>query len=230
MLARVKPVDANPAAATLLATREVRTVRDLRGLDGLVIPGGESTAIAKIATRFGRAAAGADDDMFGGLRRWIAEERKPVWGTCAGLIFLADHITEGAKVGGQPVIGGLDIDVSRNFFGKQVHSFEAETDAPPSSHPSPSARDGEGGNMNDAPYPGIFIRAPAVLRVGDGVKTLATVATNKSKTGSVAVAVEKGHLLGTAFHPELVDDDLRWHEYFVRKCEAARQVQQQAGP
>jgi 5'-phosphate synthase pdxT subunit len=230
----------------------VRTVQQLEGLDGLVLPGGESTAMAKIATRFGAAASGGTDDMLGALRRWVADDaRRPVWGTCAGLIFLADRIVDGAKIGGQSVIGGLDVGVSRNFFGKQISSFEAYINAPPTGSASDAAAasssntadedmkddedededdgggdDGGGDDDDDGEggeYLGIFIRAPAVLEVGKNVTVLATVSTDKAESGSVAVAVEQDHLLATAFHPELTED-LRWHKYFVDKCRLAKKT------
>ena len=208
--------------------REVRTVQQLAGLDGLVLPGGESTAIAKIATRFGSAASGGEDDMLGALRRWVADDaRRPVWGTCAGLIFLADRIVDGAKIGGQSVIGGLDVGVSRNFFGKQISSFEAYIRAPPSTNAAASSPKSmltteEGGeDVDEEEYLGVFIRAPAVLDTGKNVNVLATIPSDKVESGSVAVAVEQDHLLATAFHPELTED-LRWHKYFVEKCLQAK--------
>ena len=171
-----------------VVAREVRTPQQLEGLDGLVLPGGESTAMAKIATRFGQAKEGNDDDMLGALRRWVADESHgPIWGTCAGLIFLADRIVEGAKIGGQALIGGLDVGVSRNFFGKQVHSFEAYIKAPPTESTN-SEEEGE-------EYLGVFIRAPAVLDVGENVTILASVPTDKAESGSDAVAVEQGDIL-----------------------------------
>ena len=193
---------------------EIRLVNDLQNIDGLVIPGGESTAIAKIATRFGTATKGGEFDMFGALREWIKTEQKPVWGTCAGLIFMAKTIVDGAKIGGQPLIGGLDVDVSRNYFGKQIKSFEAEIQPPPGSVSSGS--NGESTSSGgDELYTGIFIRAPAIMRTGKAVKTLSTIVSESGE--EVVVAVEQGHLLATAFHPELTDDT-RWHDYFVRKC------------
>ena len=210
-----------------VAVCEIRNASELLGLDGLVIPGGESTAIAKIATRFGAAS---DDGLFARLQDWIATEQKPIWGTCAGLIFLANKIVGGEKTGGQPLIGGLDVEVSRNYFGKQIKSFEAEIEPPPtlstlSCHDDDDDDDNVGQELDTAAsttYTGVFIRAPAILATGAGVRTLSSVVSTSGAT--VAVAVEQGHLLATAFHPELTED-ARWHEYFVRKC---RTVQQKA--
>ena len=241
-----------------VTTREVRTAGDLDGLDGLVIPGGESTAIAKIAS---------SSNFFTGLKNWMKSCERPVWGTCAGLIFMANTITDGEKKvsvvkcscsaalffllgsisfffvsnyltlfqfslssffflslslshtqshtrvflqGGQPLIGGLNVDVSRNYFGKQVKSFEAEIAGPPL-----RSKNFKKNSEQPTTYTGIFIRAPAIIRVGEGVTTLATVENDVGK--EVVVAVEEGNLLATAFHPELTEDT-RWHEYFVDKC------------
>jgi len=183
---------------------EVRTPGDLEGLDGIVIPGGESTAFAIIGRRV---------KMFEALRQW-RDAKKPIWGTCAGLIVLSDKV-EGQKKGGQVLVGGLDVTVARNFFGAQVDSFEMGVAAPPLS-------------PKDAPlYPGIFIRAPAILRTGPSVKVLAAVDRESRPSGqesdrkrqrlagtSTVVAVQQGTILGTAFHPELTDDT-RWHQYFL---------------
>ena len=226
--ARAPLIDHGGLSGIRVTAREVRTAKELEGLDGIILPGGESTAMAKIATRFGSAQAGSEDDMLGALRRWAKEDHRPVWGTCAGLIFLADRIVEGAKVGGQAVIGGLDVGVSRNFFGKQISSFEAYIKGPPS---APEAEKNVSGQNNaeeqNLPhgndYLGVFIRAPAVLDVGSNVNVLATVPTEKNERGSVVVAVEQGNMLATAFHPELTDD-LRWHRYFVQKCLNAKRA------
>ena len=199
------------SSSSSIETREVRTIQDFDNLIGLVIPGGESTAIAKIATRFGTAKKGGQDDMFGALRKWIQIEQRPVWGTCAGLIFMAENIIDGAKIGGQPLIGGLNVDVSRNYFGKQIKSFEAEIQPPPLKKVKGEEEEDE----EEDTYTGIFIRAPAILRVGKDVVTLASVMSESGE--EVAVAVEQGQLLATAFHPELTEDT-RWHEYFVKKC------------
>ena len=113
--------------------------------------------------------------------------------------------------GGQPLIGGLNVDVSRNYFGKQVKSFEAEIAGPPPLRSKHLEKNSE----QPTSYTGVFIRAPAILRVGMDVTTLATVENDEGE--EVVVAVEEGLLLATAFHPELTEDT-RWHEYFVDKC------------
>ncbi|KAI8477024.1 MAG: class I glutamine amidotransferase-like protein [Monoraphidium minutum] len=171
---------------------EVRTKDELEGLSGLVIPGGESTTMAHIAERWG---------LIPELRAFAARGR-PIWGTCAGMIFLAER-AEGQKKGGQALLGGLDVCVSRNFFGAQVHSFEAQLPAPP----EVLARGGP------ETFRAVFIRAPAVVDAGPGVQVLAecpvTGAAAEGGRSSVAVAVRQGPLLATAFHPELTSD-LRW--------------------
>lgn len=168
---------------------EVRLAQELDGLDGLIIPGGESTSMGLVAERWGLVEP---------LRRWV-RGGKPTWGTCAGMILLAENAT-GQKLGGQALIGGLDVTVNRNYFGRQVDSFEANLDVPA---------------LGDAPFHAVFIRAPAITEVAEGIETLATVASLGDETESVIAAVRKGPILATAFHPELTDD-LRWHRYFVK--------------
>ena len=165
---------------------EVRKPEALAALDGLIIPGGESTSMGLIAQRWGLVEP---------LRQWVGSGR-PTWGTCAGMILLADRAV-GQKKGGQPLIGGLDVTVNRNYFGRQVDSFETLLEAP---------------QLGEEPYPAIFIRAPAIVDIGACVEPLATIA---GKTGeAIHVAVRQGTILATAFHPELTND-LRWHEFFV---------------
>ncbi len=168
---------------------EVRLARELDDLDGLIIPGGESTSMGLVAERWGLVEP---------LRRWV-HGGKPTWGTCAGMILLAERAT-GQKLGGQALIGGLDVTVNRNYFGRQVDSFEAELDVPA---------------LGDRPFHAVFIRAPAITSVAEDVETLSTVATLHDDDNSVIAAVRKGPILATAFHPELTDD-LRWHRYFVQ--------------
>ncbi|MYH60580.1 MAG: pyridoxal 5'-phosphate synthase glutaminase subunit PdxT [Caldilineaceae bacterium SB0675_bin_29] len=168
---------------------EVRLAQELDGLDGLIIPGGESTSMGLVAERWGLVEP---------LRRWV-RGGKPTWGTCAGMILLAENAT-GQKLGGQALIGGLNVTVNRNYFGRQVDSFEANLDVPA---------------LGDAPFHAVFIRAPAITEVAEGIETLATVASLGDETESVIAAVRKGPILATAFHPELTDD-LRWHRYFVK--------------
>lgn len=133
-------------------------------VDGLVVPGGESTAMSNLAKTFG---------LFPALRQFA--KTKPVLGTCAGLIMLADKV-EGA-ISGQEFIGGLDVEVSRNAYGGQTHSFEAEVD------------------FGDAKERVAFIRAPRILAVGSA----SVIATLNGEP----VAVQQGHLIGASFHPEI---------------------------
>lgn len=165
---------------------EVRKPEQLAGLDGLIIPGGESTSMGLIAERWGLVEP---------LRQWVHGGR-PTWGTCAGMILLAERAT-GQKRGGQTLLGGLDVTVHRNYFGRQVDSFETELPVP---------------ILGDMPYPAIFIRAPAIADVGPSVEVLARVTASNGET--VSVAVRQGPLLATAFHPELTED-ARWHELFL---------------
>jgi 5'-phosphate synthase pdxT subunit len=165
----------------------VRRPRELDDVSGLVIPGGESTVMDKLSRAFGlrepliaRIAAGM-----------------PVYGTCAGLIMLADRVTD--SIDGQQTLGGLDVTVRRNAFGNQNDSFETDLDIP---------------ELGAAPVHAVFIRAPAVTELGDQVTALAVL-----EDGQV-VAVEQGNLLGTSFHPE-VTDELRFHRRFLDRVRAA---------
>ena len=157
---------------------EVRSLADLDSVDGLVVPGGESTVIGKLAARYGLLAP---------LRARIADGL-PVLGTCAGMIFLAREV-EGPP---QDLLGVLDVRVRRNAFGRQVASFEAEVDVK---------------GVDGGPVSGAFIRAPWVAEAGPEVEVLAEV------DGKV-VAVRQGHLLATAFHPELTGE-VRLHRWLV---------------
>lgn len=174
--------------------REIRLPGQLQDLNGLIIPGGESTTMGKLAVAFG---------LLEPLRSFT--RKRPVWGTCAGLILLAERAAK-QKKGGQPLIGGLDITVDRNYFGRQVDSFEVDLDMP-------VLADVARPEDPDGPFHAIFIRAPAVIETGPEVAIIARLPEN----GPV-VAVRQGHLLGAAFHPEL-SDDLRFHRYFVSMIE-----------
>ncbi|RYL90899.1 pyridoxal 5'-phosphate synthase glutaminase subunit PdxT [Sporolactobacillus sp. THM7-4] len=158
----------------------VKNVQDLDGLDGLVMPGGESTTMRRLMDKYG---------LFDSVKSFAQE--KPVFGTCAGLILMAKKI-EGRK---GPHMGLLDIDVKRNAFGPQVDSFEADLDIK---------------HVGDH-FEGVFIRAPYIEKVGEGVEVLA------DYEGKI-VACREGHFLSCAFHPELTDD-LRMHRYFVDMVE-----------
>ena len=168
---------------------EVRKPKQLEGLDGLVIPGGESTAMGLIAERWGLVEP---------LRAWV-HSGHPTWGTCAGMIMLAERAS-GQKEGGQTLLGGLDVTVNRNHFGRQLQSFETQLNVP---------------ILGDEPVHAVFIRAPGIVSVGDGVEILARF--GESEADRVIVAVRQGPILATAFHPELTDD-LRWHQIFVEMC------------
>jgi 5'-phosphate synthase pdxT subunit len=161
----------------------VRRPAELEACDGLVIPGGESTTMAKLARIF---------DLLEPLRKRVASGM-PVLGTCAGMILLADRMVDGAV--GQETIGGLDITVRRNAFGRQVDSFEGDLDF-----------DG----LAD-PVHAVFIRAPWVEAVGPDVEVLARVGGGEA-VGRI-VAVRQGPLMATSFHPE-VGEDLRIHRLF----------------
>jgi 5'-phosphate synthase pdxT subunit len=162
----------------------VRRPEELDRCDGLVLPGGESTTMYKLARTF---------DLFEPLVKRI-RGGMPTFGTCAGMIMLADRIEDG--IVGQETLGGLDITVRRNAFGRQVHSFEGHI-----------AFDGF-----DDPVHAVFIRAPWVESVGPGVEVLATVPAGEA-AGRI-VAVRQGNLMATSFHPEVGSDD-RIHRYFV---------------
>ena len=164
---------------------EIRKPAQLDGIDGLIIPGGESTTMGLIAERW---------QMVQPLREWVHSGR-PAWGTCAGMILLADRAS-GQKQGGQPLIGGLDVTVNRNYFGRQNESFEADLEV---------------ASLGSEPCHAIFIRAPAIVQTGPDVMVLAQV---WGRDEAVAVAVRQGMILATAFHPELTAD-LRWHQLFV---------------
>lgn len=166
----------------------VKRQSELESVDALILPGGESTTIAKLARIFG---------IFEPIRQRI-KEGLPTYGSCAGLILLADRILDGAP--GQETFGGLDITARRNAFGRQVDSFEGELIFK------------EIGEIN-----GVFIRAPWVEEVGAGVEVLA-------ETHGHPVAVRQGKILATSFHPELNSDlnselnqDFLVHRYFIEK-------------
>jgi 5'-phosphate synthase pdxT subunit len=162
-----------------IAAREVRHPQELADLDGLVVPGGESTTVARLISEFA---------LLEPLRE-RAQNGFPLWGTCAGMIVLAQRVSELAW----PTLDALAIAVRRNAFGRQVDSFETDLAVPA---------------LGQQPFHAVFIRAPIVEEVGDGVEVLATLDNGK------AVAVRQANALATAFHPELTEDD-RFHRYFV---------------
>jgi len=161
-------------------TQEVRLPEDLGGLDGLIIPGGESTTIGRLMLTY---------DLFEPVRK-LALEGMPIWGTCAGLILLAEAASDLPF----ETLGLMRIRVRRNAFGRQVDSFEADIPVPA---------------LGEPPFPAVFIRAPVIESVGEGVEVLARL------PGDIPVAVRQDNLLATAFHPELTRD-LRFHAYFLR--------------
>ncbi|MDI9634770.1 pyridoxal 5'-phosphate synthase glutaminase subunit PdxT [Kamptonema cortianum] len=157
--------------------KEVRSAEDLAQVERLVIPGGESTTVGLLLSRYG----------LGEAIQARAAEGMPIWGTCMGMILMAKEV-EGRN---QYTLDLLDITVLRNAFGAQVHSFEDQVAV----------------CGLQEPVTGVFIRAPIVTRVGEGVQTLATY-------NGHTVAVRKGRLIGTSFHPELTEDS-RLHSWFL---------------
>ena len=160
-------------------SRSVRRPEELVGLDGIVLPGGESSTIDRLSRRFG-----VREPLVDALRAGL-----PAYGSCAGMIMLADAIVDGLP--DQQTFGGLDVTVRRNAFGRQVDSFETDLEL----------------TGIDGPVHAVFIRAPWLERVGSGVEVLATAAGHP-------VAVRQGPLLATSFHPEATADT-RVHALFV---------------
>ena len=169
-------------------TTPVRLTRHLTSLDGLIIPGGESTSISKLML---------DCDLMDKIRN-MAKNNLPIMGTCAGMILLAKKIP---NFDTEP-IGVMGITARRNAFGRQKDSFETDISIPV---------------LGEKPFPGIFIRAPLIERVNDGVEILARLADD------TIVAARQGKLVAAAFHPELTDD-LRFHRYFLDIVTGDRQV------
>jgi len=157
----------------------VRVTHELDGLGGLIIPGGESTTIGKLMVEYGFPRA---------LQRLI-KSGLPILGTCSGMILLADRI-RGYE---QTLLRAMDMEVSRNAFGRQVDSFEVDLQVPV---------------LGSPPFHAVFIRAPRIESVGKGVEVLATLPNGN------AVAARQGNLIALAFHPELTDDT-RFHQFFL---------------
>lgn len=174
---------------------EVRLPEQLEGLDGLIIPGGESTTFGKLAAHY---------DLIEPLRQF--GKRKVIWGTCAGAIFLSKDAMRS-----QPLLELMDITVERNAFGRQVESFEIDLDVPALEEIHPEGK----------PFHAIFIRAPLIKSVGGDARSL-----GKLEDGRI-VAAQQGHLLATAFHPELTQDD-RFHRYFLKLIEDTQAEDQSA--
>lgn|SRR4051812_21969871 len=173
-------------AAADAAAGPVRRPEELAGLDGLVVPGGESTTISKLAVLFG-----VMEPLRAAIRAGL-----PVYGSCAGLIMLADKILDPRS--GQETFGGIDMIVRRNAFGRQNESFEASVEV---------------AGVEGGPVDGVFIRAPWVESVGAQAQVLA-------EYGGHIVAVRQGNVMATSFHPELTGDH-RVHELFVAAVRAA---------
>ena len=171
-----------------VGTVEVRLPQDLDELDGLIIPGGESTTIGKMAKKYG---------LMGPLEEFARE--RAIWGTCAGMIFMAKDI--GLD---QPLLGIMDIVVERNAFGRQLESFVTDLQVPALNEGAAS------------PFLAVFIRAPRLVNADEvaGVSILARL------DDGTAVAAEQGHWLVTSFHPELTGDP-RFHSYFIKMVKAA---------
>lgn len=168
----------------------VKTIEDLASCEGLIIPGGESTTIAKLARHF---------QLFEPIAEKI-KEGLPVYGSCAGMILLADKVLD--AMSGQETFGGLDVTVRRNAFGRQVDSFESEI---------------EFASSRPFRFNAVFIRAPWVEEVGAQVEVLASIEGHP-------VAVRSGNIFATSFHPELTSDT-RVHRFFIEEVVAIRQDQ-----
>lgn len=170
----------------------VRLPRDMVDLDALILPGGESTTMRRLI------------DLYGLREPILAMSRRgaPMLGTCAGMILLASHLSDAED----PVLGLLDVSVERNAYGRQLDSFETDLDVPA---------------LGDEPLHAVFIRAPAVCNVGDGVEVLA-----RDDAGR-PIAVRQGRVLATAFHPELTDDR-RLHKLLVEMIDAPSNVMPEA--
>jgi len=178
---------------------QVRTPDGLRGLDGLIIPGGESTTFCRLMQDF---------NLYEPLRAFT-RTGLPVWGTCAGLIVLAQRVSDLEF----PTLEALDITARRNAYGRQVDSFEADVSI--SALPEASR-----------PFHAVFIRAPVVDDTGAGVEVLASLPEGSGPAAGSPIAVRQGPLLATSFHPELTDDD-RFHGYFL---ELVRQQGRRSSP
>lgn len=163
-------------------TVEARLPEHLEAIDGLIIPGGESTTIGKLAVAY---------QLIEPLR--LFGEQRPIWGTCAGAIFLSRDVRRQ-----QPLLELMDIQVARNAFGRQVDSFEIDLEVPVLEQVQPGG----------GPYHAVFIRAPLIESAANSVQILA-----KLEDGRI-VAARQGHLLATSFHPELTEDD-RFHRFFM---------------
>lgn len=170
--------------------RQVRLPLQLEGLDGLIIPGGESTTIGKLAETYG---------LIEPIRQF--SQTRAVWGTCAGAIFLS---TDARRR--QPLLGLMDITVERSAFGHQVESFEADIEV-------------SGIEDAERSFRAVFIRAPLIVRAGAEVSVMASIAGGNGDIEPRIVAARQGRLLATSFHPELTSD-ARIHHYFLGMADA----------
>ena len=169
-----------------VTAREVRLPKDLKGLDALIIPGGESTTLRHLFDLY---------DLTGPITELVSAGL-PAWGTCAGMIMMASELEDHRP---QP-LGLMDMTVSRNAYGRQVDSFQTELEFP---------------NLGEEPFHAVFIRAPAATRIGPDIEVLGTL------PDGAPVALREGHMLVTAFHPELTKDT-RFHQYFLSLIQPAR--------
>ena len=160
--------------------KEVRLPEELDEIDGLIVPGGESTTIVQLIDIY---------EMREKLRERVLDDQMPTWGTCAGMIVMAGELTDHRPT----PLSLMDTVVSRNAFGRQVNSFESDLEV---------------SGMDGPPYRAVFIRAPVFVSVGEAVEVIASLDDGRP------VAVKQGHMLATAFHPELTDD-ARMHKLFV---------------
>jgi len=177
-----------------VVARPIRRTSELDDVEALVVPGGESTTMSKLAVEF---------EVLEPIRKRIAGGM-PTYGSCAGMIMLASEILDGRP--DQQSFGGIDMSVRRNAFGRQIDSFEVDVPIE---------------DIGGDPFHAVFIRAPWVERVGADVRVLGRV--NEGPAAGRIVAVRQQHLLATAFHPELAGD-LRVHRYFVEMARAAGQT------
>jgi 5'-phosphate synthase pdxT subunit len=178
--------------------REVRSAEQLKGLDGLIIPGGESTTFGRLIEDF---------RLYEPLVAFV-RSGTPTWGTCAGMIVLARHSSDLPF----PTLQALDIEVDRNAYGRQIDSFEAGIDVPA---------------IGAEPFHAVFIRAPVVASVGEGVEVLASCRRDDGEAAK-PVAVRQGSVMATSFHPELTDDT-RLHRYFLDIVENAGRIRSDKG-
>ncbi|KAI0444334.1 PdxT/SNO family [Xylaria telfairii] len=191
----------------LVNLTEVRTPKQLAICDALILPGGESTTLSLVAAQSG---------LLEPLREFVKVSKKPVWGTCAGLILLCEQASA-TKRGGQELIGGLDVKVHRNHFGRQLQSFVKDVDLPFLN---------QGEMEKQAPFPAVFIRAPVVDQMlhrddsrGQAIEVLARFPSNGDEDN--IVALRQNNVFGTSFHPELTDD-VRIHAWWLHQVIKSR--------